>query len=58
VGAKRRAKLEKYGVLLFLSSVIAIYGVLAESTATVIGAMIIAPLMTPILAYSRCTDHG
>ena len=37
-------------MLLFLLTVIATYGVLGNSTATVIGAMIIAPLMTPIMA--------
>ncbi|NBE51616.1 DUF389 domain-containing protein [Streptomyces boluensis] len=35
--------------LLVLASVIASAGVVADSTATVIGAMIVAPLMTPIL---------
>jgi uncharacterized hydrophobic protein (TIGR00271 family) len=35
--------------LLLLSAVIATAGVVSDSTATVIGAMIIAPLMTPIL---------
>jgi uncharacterized hydrophobic protein (TIGR00271 family) len=49
-GAKRRVNLERFAVLLFLSTVIATYGVLGDSTATVIGAMIIAPLMTPIMA--------
>ena len=48
-GAKRRVDLERFAVLLFLSTVIATYGVLGNSTATVIGAMIIAPLMTPIM---------
>jgi hypothetical protein len=33
--------------LLLLSAVIATAGVVSDSTATVIGAMIIAPLMTP-----------
>ena len=47
-GAKRRVNLERFAVLLFLSTVIATYGVLGDSTATVIGAMIIAPLMTPL----------
>ncbi len=37
-------------MLLFLSTVIASYGVIGDLTATVIGAMIIAPLMTPIMA--------
>ncbi|HRV92665.1 MAG TPA: TIGR00341 family protein [Anaerolineae bacterium] len=49
-GAKRRINTERFAVLLFLSTVIATYGVLGDSTATVIGAMIIAPLMTPIMA--------
>jgi uncharacterized hydrophobic protein (TIGR00271 family) len=49
-GAKQRVNLERFAVLLFLSTVIATYGVLGDSTATVIGAMIIAPLMTPIMA--------
>jgi uncharacterized hydrophobic protein (TIGR00271 family) len=49
-GAKRRVNLERFAVLLFLSTVIATFGVLGDSTATVIGAMIIAPLMTPIMA--------
>lgn len=40
----------RFGVLLVLSVVIATGGILTDSTATVIGAMIIAPLMTPIMA--------
>jgi uncharacterized membrane protein len=51
-GERRQAYLVRFVVLLFLSAVIATYGVLSDSTATVIGAMIIAPLMTPILAES------
>lgn len=39
----------KFWVLLALASIIATAGVVADSTATVIGAMIVAPLMTPIL---------
>lgn len=42
--------LVRFSVLLGLSAVIAAEGVIEDSTATVIGAMIIAPLMTPILA--------
>ena len=49
-GAKRRVNLERFAVLLLLSTVIATYGVIGDSTATVIGAMIIAPLMRPIMA--------
>lgn len=39
----------RFWALLALASVIATAGVVADSTATVIGAMIVAPLMTPIL---------
>jgi uncharacterized hydrophobic protein (TIGR00271 family) len=48
-GDKRRINLERFVVLLFLATVIATYGVLGDSTATIIGAMIIAPLMIPIM---------
>ena len=40
----------RFAVLLVLSIGIATGGILADSTATVIGAMIVAPLMTPIMA--------
>ena len=49
-GDRRRADLERFVVLLFLSTLIATFGVMGDSTATVIGAMIIAPLMRPIMA--------
>jgi uncharacterized hydrophobic protein (TIGR00271 family) len=49
-GAKRRVNLEQFVVLLFLSTAIATYGVIGDSVATVIGAMLIAPLMRPIMA--------
>lgn len=45
----RRRNRSAFWVLLVLSAVIASAGVVATSTATVIGAMIVAPLMTPIL---------
>jgi uncharacterized hydrophobic protein (TIGR00271 family) len=48
-GPDRGAKRSAFIVLLLLSAVIASAGVVADSTATVIGAMIVAPLMTPIL---------
>ena len=49
-GAKRQVNLERFTILLLLSTIIATYGVIGDSTATVIGAMIIAPLMRPIMA--------
>ncbi len=48
-GAGIRAKLSVFWVLIVLAAVIASAGIIADSTATVIGAMIVAPLMTPIL---------
>ena len=42
-------RLSRFWILIVLASVIAAGGIAADSTATVIGAMIVAPLMTPIL---------
>jgi uncharacterized hydrophobic protein (TIGR00271 family) len=47
-GVQRRNRLTRFWILLVLASVIASAGVLADSTATVIGAMIVAPMMLPI----------
>jgi uncharacterized hydrophobic protein (TIGR00271 family) len=47
-----------YVVLLTLATIIATYGVISGSTATVIGAMIIAPLMTPIMATTLAIVLG
>ncbi|SDR84486.1 TIGR00341 family protein [Paraoerskovia marina] len=44
-----RAKRSAFWAMLILSGVIATAGIVTDSTATVIGAMIIAPLSTPIL---------
>ena len=44
-----KRKLSRFWLLLALSAVIASAGVVGDSTATVIGAMIVAPLMVPIL---------
>ena len=48
-GPERGRRLSRYWLLLPLAAVIAAAGVVSDSTATVIGAMIVAPLMTPIL---------
>lgn len=45
----RIAKLTSFGVMMLLSTTIATLGILQDSTAIVIGAMLIAPLMTPIM---------
>ena len=49
VGEDRGRKMSAFWVLLVLAAIIASAGVVADSTATVIGAMIVAPLMIPIL---------
>jgi len=48
-GPDRARRLSRYWLLLLLAAVIATAGIVSDSTATVIGAMIVAPLMTPIL---------
>lgn len=45
-------RLIRFGALLVLSSAIATYGLLGDSVATVIGAMIVAPLMLPIMGLA------
>ena len=46
-GAERSRKLSAFWTLLVLAAIIASAGVVADSTATVIGAMIVAPLDDP-----------
>jgi uncharacterized hydrophobic protein (TIGR00271 family) len=46
------SKISAFWTMLTLSAVIAAAGVLSDSTATVIGAMIIAPLSTPIMGIA------
>jgi uncharacterized hydrophobic protein (TIGR00271 family) len=48
----------RFIVLLVLSVLIATGGVLTDSTATVIGAMIVAPLMTPIMGAALAVVAG
>jgi uncharacterized hydrophobic protein (TIGR00271 family) len=52
---ERRAKTSQFWVLLVLASVIAAGGVVSDSTPAVIGAMIIAPLATPIYGVALAT---
>lgn len=47
-----------YYIMLFLSSVIATLGLLAGSTAAIIGAMIVAPLMGPIVGMAFAITMG
>jgi uncharacterized hydrophobic protein (TIGR00271 family) len=48
-GADRSSKIASYVTMLALSVTIATLAVLQDSTAAIIGAMLIAPLMTPIM---------
>ncbi len=48
-GTDVRRRVSRFWLLLVLSAIIASAGVANDSTATVIGAMIVAPLMSPIL---------
>jgi uncharacterized hydrophobic protein (TIGR00271 family) len=57
IGAKR-AKSTKFWVQLVLASVIAAGGVIGDSTPAVIGAMIIAPLGTPIYGLALAAVAG
>jgi uncharacterized hydrophobic protein (TIGR00271 family) len=57
-GPKTAQRLTNFFVLLLLATVIATYGVLSDSTATVIGAMIVAPLMGPIMATAAAVVMG
>ena len=45
-------------ILVVLSTIIAAYGLIADSTAVVIGAMIVAPLMTPIVGIALSLVSG
>jgi uncharacterized hydrophobic protein (TIGR00271 family) len=51
-------KLSRFWVLLMLAATIATAGILTESTATVIGAMIVAPLGTPIMGMGLAVVIG
>ncbi len=53
-----RAALIRFGVLLSLSVTIAVMGLVTDSAAVVIGAMLVAPLMTPIMAFSGAVGLG
>ncbi len=58
VDGDRRAKLSAFWTMLVISGVVATAGVLADSTATVIGAMIIAPMSQPIMGMAIAVVQG
>lgn len=47
-----------YFVLVLLSCIIATFGLLIDSAATIIGAMLVAPLMSPILGLGLASIRG
>ena len=53
-----RVRLVRFWALLVLASAIATYGLLGDSVATVIGAMIVAPLMLPIMGLAFSISIG
>ncbi len=55
---ERRPFLARFSSLIILSTAIAGLGLIADSAAVVIGAMLVAPLMTPILATAAALVHG
>ena len=54
----RTNKVVAWWVMLLLSVAIATFGILQDSTAVVIGAMLIAPLMTPIIGTAAGAVNG
>ena len=55
---RRRPYLSRFVVLLVLSALIAALGLVNDSAAVVIGAMLIAPLMTPMLGSAAAVVEG
>jgi uncharacterized hydrophobic protein (TIGR00271 family) len=54
----RGPRLWRYAVFMSLATTIATFGIATDSTAVVIGAMLIAPLMAPILGLSAGLING
>lgn len=48
----------RFGTMLALSVLVAVMGLLADSAAVVIGAMLLAPLMTPVLGVAAALAMG
>lgn len=57
-GARMPAFLRRFASLMALSVTIAALGVLSDSTAVVIGAMLVAPLLTPVLGVAASIVMG
>lgn len=57
-GVSRRQFFTRFASLMMLSTAIAVLGILADSTAVVIGAMLVAPLMFPVLGAAAAIVMG
>lgn len=57
-GPAFRSYLYRFAVLQSLSVLIATFGLISDSTAVVIGAMLVAPLMRPVLAAGAAMVSG
>lgn len=56
--AQNRAAVVRFFLMLTLSVTIAVMGLAANSAAVVIGAMLVAPLMTPIMTFAASVGLG
>jgi uncharacterized hydrophobic protein (TIGR00271 family) len=57
-GEARMPYVKQFYSLLALAAIIATFGLMRDSTAVVIGAMLLSPLMTPILAFAASLVMG
>ena len=57
-GSALRSYLYRFAILQSLSVLIAVFGLISNSTAVVIGAMLVAPLMRPVLAVGAAMVSG
>ncbi len=57
-GPTRAQRIYRFAVLMFLASAIASLGVIADSTAVVIGGMLVAPMLTPLMGVSLSLAGG
>ncbi|HSF85199.1 MAG TPA: DUF389 domain-containing protein [Acidimicrobiia bacterium] len=57
-GSRRGPFVKRYATLTALSVLIAVLGLMADSTAVVIGAMLVAPLMAPVQAIAAALVMG
>jgi uncharacterized hydrophobic protein (TIGR00271 family) len=55
---QNRKTVVRFSLMLMLSVTIAVMGLAADSAAVVIGAMLIAPLMTPIMSFAAAVGLG